>query len=154
MFSLPPVWSKCQCVLITNLTGFGVIAPMAATIFGVSGANWSSTRNVASSPTLRPIFPPEPKRAYTPPRSCTLRMVTVSKFCAATADGNSAHRARSATRRIMNVGTLKERYTDADGPVARDPRGGRRRSAWLGRARGMPLVADHGRRPHEHHGRP
>ena len=36
--SLPPVWSPCQCVLRMNCTGFGVIAPTAAWIFGASGA--------------------------------------------------------------------------------------------------------------------
>ena len=50
-FSLPPVWSPCQCVLSTNLTGFGVIAAIAAWIFGVSGAYWSSIRKTASLPT-------------------------------------------------------------------------------------------------------
>jgi hypothetical protein len=59
-FSLPPVWSKCQCVLSTNRTGFAVSLAIAASILGVSGANWSSTRNTASSPTERPMLPPAP----------------------------------------------------------------------------------------------
>ena len=59
-FSLPPVWSKCQWVLSTNLTGLGVIFAIAAVIFGVSGANWSSIRKTASSPTERPMLPPAP----------------------------------------------------------------------------------------------
>ena len=29
-FSLPPVWSPCQCVFSTNFTGLAEIAPMAA----------------------------------------------------------------------------------------------------------------------------
>ena len=37
-FSLPPVWSPCQCVLRTNFTGLAEIAPMAARTFSVRGA--------------------------------------------------------------------------------------------------------------------
>ena len=58
--SLPPVWSPCQCVLRTNCTGFFVIAAIAAWIFGVSGAYWSSIRNTASAPTASPMLPPAP----------------------------------------------------------------------------------------------
>jgi len=53
-------WSKCQCVLSRNFTGFGVSLPIAAWIFGVSGANWSSIISTASSPIDRPMLPPSP----------------------------------------------------------------------------------------------
>ena len=58
--ALPPVWSKCQCVLIRKRTGFGESCWSAAWIFGESGANWSSTIATPSSPIVAPMFPPEP----------------------------------------------------------------------------------------------
>ncbi len=38
-FSLPPVWSPCQCVFTTHFSGWSVSAPAAATMRSVSGAN-------------------------------------------------------------------------------------------------------------------
>jgi hypothetical protein len=59
-FSLPPVWSKCQCVFTRYFTGFGDSLAIASLILGVSGANWSSTITTASGPIDRPILPPAP----------------------------------------------------------------------------------------------
>ena len=42
---------------MTNLTGSGVIALMAARILFESGAYWSSMTNAASAPTLSPMLP-------------------------------------------------------------------------------------------------
>ena len=60
MFSLPPVWSPCQCVFSTNRMGRAVRALTAASTLGVSGAYWSSTTIAPSSPTDTPMLPPTP----------------------------------------------------------------------------------------------
>ena len=58
-FSLPPVWSKCQCVLRRKRIG-PPSAATAALILSDSGANWSSMRITPSLPTDTPMFPPAP----------------------------------------------------------------------------------------------
>ena len=60
MFSLPPVWSPCQWVLITKRTASGVMALITARILSVSGAYWSSITRLPLLPTESPMFPPEP----------------------------------------------------------------------------------------------
>jgi hypothetical protein len=64
--AFPPVWSPCQWVLMMNRTGAGVSALTAAMILGVSSANSSSTRIVASGPVATPMLPPEPNSAVMP----------------------------------------------------------------------------------------
>ena len=59
-FSLPPVWSPCQCVLTTNRTGAGVTVRIAARILSLRGAYWSSITYAPSFPTDSPMFPPLP----------------------------------------------------------------------------------------------
>jgi len=49
-----------EMVVQDELHGLSVISFKAALIFGASGANWSSTITIPSSPTETPIFPPEP----------------------------------------------------------------------------------------------
>jgi hypothetical protein len=60
MFSLPPVWSPCQCVLTTKRTGSGVSVLIAARILSLSGAYWSSITRLPFVPIESPMFPPAP----------------------------------------------------------------------------------------------
>ena len=58
--SLPPAWSKCQCVLIRYF-GFPLASSSTfARLAEAFVAYWSSIRNTPSSPTLRPRLPPCP----------------------------------------------------------------------------------------------
>jgi hypothetical protein len=59
-FSLPPVWSPCQCVFSTNRGGSGFSLASASMICGDAGAYWSSIRITPSSPTNTPMLPPLP----------------------------------------------------------------------------------------------
>src|SRR5439155_23799121 len=104
--SLPPVWSKCQCVFSTNLTGFEVRFAIAAWILGVSGANWSSITNTASSPTDRPRFPPAPVIMYTVSASFSVWISTLEKSCWA-----EAAAAKSAAAQTANM-LRKQDLTD------------------------------------------
>ena len=54
----PPVWSGCQCVLMTKRTGFLDSAATAVFSLAVMGAISSSTTNTPSSPTETATFPP------------------------------------------------------------------------------------------------
>jgi hypothetical protein len=59
-FSLPPVWSGCQCVLRMKRMGRSLRAATAAFTLGVSGAYSSSTRKTPSGPEDTPTLPPRP----------------------------------------------------------------------------------------------
>src|SRR6266516_4164537 len=75
-FSLPPVWSKCQCVFITNL---------------------------ASSPTETPRFPPEPVIIYTVSASFSVWISTLEKSCWADAAATKTAAAQTANMRRKQV---------------------------------------------------
>src|SRR6266487_1021689 len=102
-FSLPPVWSKCQWVFRTNLTGLEVRSAIAAWIVGVSGANWSSITNTACSPTETPRFPPEPVIIYTVSASFSVWISTLEKSGWADAAAAKSAAAQTANMRRKQV---------------------------------------------------
>src|SRR6267378_1402727 len=104
-FSLPPVWSKCQWVFSTNLTGLDESFAIAAWILGVSGANWSSITNTASSPTETPRFPPAPAIMYTVSASFSVWISTLEKSCWADAAAAKSAAAQTTGMRIKWVFT-------------------------------------------------
>ena len=63
--SLPPVWSPCQCVLMTYLTSL----PPAPCGSALSGAYSVSTTTDPSAPVDRPMLPPSPISMKTLPVS-------------------------------------------------------------------------------------
>jgi hypothetical protein len=78
--ALPPVWSRCKWVLMTNRMGEMETPATAAFTFGVRGAKSSSMMNTPSLPVETPMFPPAPCSRYTPSaRRCRV-MVTESRF--------------------------------------------------------------------------
>ena len=106
-FSLPPVWSPCQCVLSTQRTGSRETAATAAWIFSVSGANWSSTRKAPSGPTERPRFPPWPLSIQMPlPRSMASIRTWLKSVCRAAAATGSEKMASAATGADSATGTV------------------------------------------------
>src|SRR5712691_5602774 len=102
-FSLPPTWSKCQCVFSRNLTGLSVSLAISAWIFGVSGANWSSITNTASSPTETPRFPPSPVIMYTVSASFSVWISTLEKSSWADAAATKSAAAQPANMRRKQV---------------------------------------------------
>src|SRR5579863_6290328 len=98
--TLPPVWSPCQWVLITNLSLPPPAIPCrAARIFGASGSNWSSTIRMPSSPTEAPMLPPDPSSMYTLPATGVTLISTFerSRACAAAGDPSGAKTASQTT---------------------------------------------------------
>ena len=76
---LPPVWSPCQWVFKMNLSLPSPSSFNAVRILSASGANWSSTIKIPSSPTETPIFPPAPSSMYTFPATWVLFISTSLK---------------------------------------------------------------------------
>ncbi len=98
-FSLPPVWSKCQCVLMMKRTGLSVMPFSAAWIFSASGANWSSTMTMPSSPTETPMLPPAPSSMYTAPATLVTLISTLLKSCASATAIDAENNTREAIQR-------------------------------------------------------
>ena len=64
--TFPPVWSKCQCVFTSRVTGRIVILNTASFSSTVREASPLSISKVLPSSTIAVTFPPSPEKTYRP----------------------------------------------------------------------------------------
>jgi hypothetical protein len=62
----PPVWSKCQCVFTSRVTGRIVVLKIASFSSLILEASPLSINSVLPSSTIAVTFPPSPEKMYNP----------------------------------------------------------------------------------------
>ena len=135
-FSLPPVWSKCQCVLSTKRTSPSWTAAMAARILSVSGANWSSMRKLPSSPTQTTRFPPAPSSMWIESVSGVVLISTSSIWAHAGAARQTRRKSTIGRMRNSWLGKREGAGDPACPPDSNRACARRRLSRWRGTPRG------------------